>query len=61
MTVHIPDCEYNRSIGCSLVDRKCEKCGWNPEVDAVRREKTRERLAKEALVPEPRKDRREHA
>lgn len=50
MVDHVPDCPYmkNSSVGCALENRKCEKCGWNPEVDAARREKTRERLAKEA-------------
>ena len=47
MTVHIPECEYNRSVGCSLVDRTCEKCGWNPVVDAARSQKIRQKFLKE--------------
>lgn len=51
MTEHVPDCPYmkNSSVGCALADRKYDKCGWNPVVDAARRQKTREKLMKEAL------------
>ena len=26
----LPDCKYNKSVGCEA--QKCEKCGWNPKV-----------------------------
>ena len=50
MVEHVPDCPFvkNNSVGCALDDRKCDKCGWNPAVDEVRRQKTREKLMKEA-------------
>lgn len=49
MVEHIPDCPFmkNSSVGCSLVDRHCDTCGWNPVVDAARRQKIREKIAKE--------------
>ena len=45
---YIESCEYHTTVGCPEEGRKCEKCGWNPEVDAKRREKIRkERGVKE--------------
>lgn len=29
-------CPYNREVDCS--DCHCERCGWNPDVDAKRKE-----------------------
>lgn len=31
-----PTCVYNREIGCKR--RKCSTCGWNPTVEAKRKE-----------------------
>ena len=31
-----PSCVYNREIGCKR--RKCSTCGWNPKVEAKRKE-----------------------
>lgn len=43
--VLMPYCKYNMAVSCT--DHKCENCGWNPEVDEARREKTRERVRNE--------------
>lgn len=50
MVEHIPDCPHikHSPVGCALADRKCDRCGWNPAVDKVRRQKIREKFAKEA-------------
>ena len=42
-------CPYNQALDCDTKDRHCDKCGWNPEVDAKRRPFTRAR----ALNSEP--------
>lgn len=34
-------CEYNVGVNCLEEERRCEKCGWNPEVMAKRLEKYR--------------------
>ena len=49
MIDHIPNCSFvkNSSVGCSLTDRHCDKCGWNPDVDEIRRQKIREKFLKE--------------
>ena len=31
------ECKYNDGVLCAR--RKCEKCGWNPEVEKARKEK----------------------
>lgn len=41
-----PWCPYNGGIICPEKD-KCKSCAWNPEVDAARRPKTRERVLKD--------------
>ena len=41
-----PMCPFNMAIDCTKKD-KCKSCGWNPDVDAARREKTRERVLNE--------------
>ena len=30
-------CPYNVYINCPEQGRKCDKCGWNPEVEAKRK------------------------
>ena len=50
MTEHIPDCKYAKvrsSVACED-QTKCSKCGWNPLVDMERKQKTSERMAREA-------------
>lgn len=42
----ITDCIFQRNVMCD--EMHCEKCGWNPDVDAKRKEETRKRFAKEA-------------
>ena len=27
-----PDCPYQETVACDLSERRCNKCGWNPEV-----------------------------
>jgi hypothetical protein len=34
------ECPYNKSVDCSF--RKCDRCGWNPEVAKARLEKIME-------------------
>jgi hypothetical protein len=34
------ECPYNKAVGCSF--RKCDRCGWNPEVAKARLEKIME-------------------
>lgn len=43
-------CKFNEGVGCHILKRHCESCGWNPEV-------ARERLfqicsAKGIIIPE---------
>lgn len=40
------ECPYNNAVGCSF--RKCDRCGWNPEVAKARTEAF-ERKLKENL------------
>lgn len=49
-TIDSPGCPWNAQVDCS--DRKCSKCGWNPDV-AVRRieEYKARKLAEEANEP----------
>ena len=35
------DCKFNKGVGCLV--QQCENCGWNPEVEKIRKE----RIAKE--------------
>lgn len=39
-------CPHNVSVDCTG-DKNCDKCGWNPKVDAERKKKTREKLLTE--------------
>lgn len=39
MKKRVPDCKYNKFVGCSTLNRKCKSCGWNPEVEAERKRK----------------------
>lgn len=39
-------CKYNGAVTCD-VKTGCERCGWNPSVDARRRRKTRARFSSE--------------
>ena len=34
-------CQYNENVLCSR-DRRCARCGWNPEVAQARKEKSRD-------------------
>ena len=36
-----PSCKFNGGVDCSIKDRKCDKCGWNPEVYERRKELNR--------------------
>ena len=42
-------CPFNQAVDCDKDNRNCDKCGWNPDVDKERKEKTRERL-KDVIV-----------
>ncbi len=33
---HVPSCAYNNGVGCPYKNRKCFKCGFNPEVSYKR-------------------------
>ena len=33
------NCYYNTGVTCSGEIRPCDKCGWNPDVDAKRKAK----------------------
>lgn len=33
------ECPYNKAVICDF--KRCERCGWNPEVDVVRKAKTK--------------------
>lgn len=33
----VEQCPHNEGVACRRSRCKCEKCGWNPEVDARRR------------------------
>lgn len=39
----IPPCRYNIGVGCAEVKlgnkEACETCGWNPDVEVVRKER----------------------
>lgn len=41
---YVESCQYHAFVDCKEEDRKCEKCGWCPKVEAKRREKVREEL-----------------
>lgn len=41
---YIESCIYHATVGCNKEGRKCDKCGWNPKVDAERREKLRKKM-----------------
>jgi hypothetical protein len=38
------ECPYNKSVECSF--RKCDRCGWNPEVAEQRRKEFMSKLYK---------------
>lgn len=40
-------CPYNPALDCDDKDRHCDRCGWNPEVEAERKFKTRQKIAQE--------------
>lgn len=31
-----PSCEYNKGVSCSK--QECDRCGWNPSVERMRKE-----------------------
>lgn len=35
-------CLFNTSVDC--LDKKCDRCGWNPEVDKARKFKLRMKM-----------------
>lgn len=43
-------CPYNKALDCVDKDRHCDKCGWNPEVEAERKNKTRLTLLGEQVI-----------
>lgn len=45
-------CPYNQALDCEDNDRHCDRCGWNPDVDARRRPITRAKVLNEP-IPEP--------
>lgn len=38
----IPPCKFNGGVDCPIKDRKCDKCGWNPEIAEKRKQLNRE-------------------
>lgn len=34
-------CKYNRMIECSTADRRCQNCGWDPDVSSARKKAIR--------------------
>ena len=39
-------CYHNpKGVKCELPTTKCTKCGWNPEIEIIRKEKMRMRNA----------------
>ena len=48
----IVDCPYNKGVGCAETPGPfvCGKCGWNPKVEAARKEQIQ--IAIESIVPE---------
>lgn len=50
-------CKFNGNIDC-VWHVKCEKCGWNPEVEEKRKRKMKKTIAKKSgkwIVGEPKK------
>lgn len=46
MKQKISDCKYNPGVGCQ--DQSgCERCGWRPETERLRKERTAETQAAE--------------
>ena len=43
---HHNECKYNHGILCELKHPMCGGCAWNPDVDAERRQKVRERFTR---------------
>lgn len=41
-------CKYTVGVVCPPYERKCEKCGWNPEVSENRLQKIKEARGYEA-------------
>ena len=42
------ECPYNKSVICDF--KKCERCGWNPRVDQVRKAVMRIKLGNEPPI-----------
>ena len=36
-------CQFNQGVLCPPVGRRCDRCGWNPEVSQKRGEEARKR------------------
>lgn len=49
-------CCHNHMIDCS--NHKCEKCGWNPEVNADRIERMKEKFLRGTPLKKGNKQRR---
>lgn len=45
---YLPLCKHNVGVECSKYQRKCEACGWNPEIIKQRKEEIRKKRAEEA-------------
>ena len=43
-------CKFTSNVDCKEEDRRCDKCGWNPEVKARRVEKIREKMTRRVPV-----------
>ena len=44
----LPLCKHNGGVECPKFQRKCETCGWNPDVIKKRKEEVRKKRAAEA-------------
>ena len=42
------ECPYNKAVICDF--KKCERCGWNPRVEQIRKAKNRILLSMEPPV-----------
>lgn len=42
-------CKYNKAVVCEE-NNDCNKCGWNPEVDEIRKAWTRDKIIKEIKI-----------
>lgn len=41
-----PKCQYNDGVVCWLTEKKCDRCGWCPDVEQRRNDNIRAKLGK---------------